>query len=59
MEVVGKVSAVAPATIEMTAGTIQHVTLGEFMELAKQEGSLILDARPQVFYRSGNIPGAI
>jgi 3-mercaptopyruvate sulfurtransferase SseA len=44
---------------EVNAGTISEISLEEFRELLLKDAPVVMDARPDAFYRRGHIPGAL
>ncbi len=47
------------ATLEVTNATVTIISLAEFQKHAAGGQALLLDARPEIFYSLGHVPGAL
>ena len=56
VEIAALVQAVAPTASEPAA--VRVVGLAEFQRLVASRQAVVLDARPEIFYRLGHVPGA-
>lgn len=49
----------APAPITLTLGHARVIGLQEFQQIIQGKKGIVLDARPEIFYRLGHVPEAI
>ncbi len=48
-----------PKMVAMQGFPLQDITLDDFSAFVKEKRGLVLDARPEIFYRFGRVPGAL
>lgn len=56
---VSKLAKMEPSKMAATQDfPLQNISLNDFHAFAKEKRGLVLDARPEIFYRFGHVPGA-